>query len=163
MAFYNPTPGNFNFASGNPTPPGQPSFPQGSFFPQNPPYPYFYPSFPYPGVQYPTPLTVPNPTSQSSSTSTFLSAQDVQKMIDEDNKRRAEAGTDFISESIISKQGPFVPEIYAAPESDIKAPNFDSFTGASDSRDARSFIYAFRERMRMRNAPDAVMCRLFSI
>ena len=83
-------------------------------------------------------------------------------MIDEDNKRRYEASTDLISESIISKQGPFVPEIYAAPESDIKTPNFDSFTGASDSRDAGSFIYAFRERMRMRNAPDAVMCRLFS-
>ena len=57
--------------------------------------------------------------------------------------------------------GPLAPEIYSAPDSDVKTPQLDSFKGASDARDPESFVYGFRERMRLAQASDAVMCRLF--
>ena len=89
--------------------------------------------------------------------------EDLQRMIDEgvrrqiQEKERSKSVCSFLD----ADKGPLAPEIYLAPESNFKIPQLDSFKGASDSRDPESFIYGFRERMRLVRASDEDMCRTF--
>ena len=89
--------------------------------------------------------------------------EDLQRMIDEGVNRRIqerEKGKSVCS-FLDADRGPLAPEIYLAPDSDIRIPQLDSFKGTSDNRDPESFIYGFRERMRLVRASDEVMCRTF--
>ena len=89
--------------------------------------------------------------------------EDLQRMIDEGVNRRIqerEKGKSVCS-FLDADKGPLAPEIYLAPDSDIRIPQLDSFKGTSDNRDSESFIYGFRERMRLVRASDEVMCRTF--
>ena len=58
--------------------------------------------------------------------------------------------------------GPLAPAIYAAVDADLKVPNLETFRGSSDTRDPESFIFSFREKMRLANASDPAMCRVFT-
>ena len=89
--------------------------------------------------------------------------QDLQRMIDEGVRRQVKEKekSKSVCSFLDADRGPLAPEIYLAPDSDVKIPQLDSFKGASDNRDPESFIYGFRERMRLVRAPDEVMCRTF--
>ena len=92
-----------------------------------------------------------------------FSYDDLQKMIDEGVGRqiRERERNNSVCSFLDADKGPLAPEIYLAPDSDIRIPQLDNFKGASDNRDPESFIYGFRERMRLVRASDEVMCRTF--
>lgn len=60
------------------------------------------------------------------------------------------------------EDGPLSAEIYAESMVDFKCPNnLLSFRGSGDSQDPRSFMFGFRERLRLIGATDTMMCRVF--
>ncbi|XP_078153001.1 uncharacterized protein LOC144548163 [Carex rostrata] len=61
------------------------------------------------------------------------------------------------------EDGPLAPRVYAESMVDFKYPNhLPSFRGSGDSQDPQSFIFGFRERLRLQGASDSVMCRVFT-
>lgn len=63
-----------------------------------------------------------------------------------------------------AEDGPLVPEVYTESMIDFKYPNnLPSFQESGDSQDPQSFIFGFRERLRLQGASNSVMCRVFTI
>ncbi|XP_078170108.1 uncharacterized protein LOC144564380 [Carex rostrata] len=61
------------------------------------------------------------------------------------------------------EEGPLSAEIYAESLVDFKCPaNLPVFRGSGDNQDPRSFMFGFRERLRLVGATDTTMCRVFT-
>jgi hypothetical protein len=58
---------------------------------------------------------------------------------------------------------PLVDAIYTEAMPTFSFSTLDTFKGSDDSQDPETFVFGFREKLRVLGISDSIMCRLFTI
>jgi hypothetical protein len=58
---------------------------------------------------------------------------------------------------------PLVENIYAEAMPNFNFSTLDNFKGSDDNQDLETFIFGFREKLRVLGVSDTIMCRLLTV